>query len=405
MTENTDDRRGHLPTLIACFLHFDLSFMLWVLVGALGILIAEDLGLSASQRGVLVALPILTGSLLRIPLGLASDRWGARRVGGAMLAFLAVPLTMGWLAAASWPSMMVVGLMLGSAGASFAVALPLASAWYPARRQGLVMGIAAAGNSGTVITNLIAPRLSAHVGWQGVFGLALLPLAIVLAAFLLIAREAPVRAMRRVRPMRDVLREADLWWFCLFYSVTFGGYVGLSSFLPLFLRDQQGLAPAAAGLLTAAAAFVGSGARPLGGWLADRIGGRRLLTVALAGLAATYALVASGPSLQPLAVLIVAAMACCGLGNGAVFQLVPLRFRDEIGSVTGIIGAIGGIGGFCLPILLGFVRQRGGGFGPGFLLLAALAATVVGVLQALTMRQSGWRFSWRSGLAEVPEGA
>jgi NNP family nitrate/nitrite transporter-like MFS transporter len=390
-----DQRQGHLPTLFACFLHFDLSFMLWVLIGALGIVIAEDLQLSAGQRGVLVALPILSGSLLRIPLGLLSDRWGARRVGGTMLAFLFVPLTVGWLAAGSWPAMMAVGLMLGTAGASFAVALPLASAWYPAKRQGLVMGIAAAGNSGTVITNLVAPRLAEQFGWQGVFGIAMIPLALVLGTFLILAREAPPK-LNAARPIREVLREADLWWFCLFYSVTFGGYVGLSSFLPLFLRDQQGLAASSAGVLTAAAAFVGSGARPLGGWLADRLGGRRLLTVALAGLGVTYALVASGPSLPPLTGLVIAAMACCGLGNGAVFQLVPLRFRAEIGMVTGIIGAVGGIGGFCLPILLGLVRQYGGGFGAGFLLLAFVAMSVATVLQMLTARQAGWRVSWRS---------
>jgi NNP family nitrate/nitrite transporter-like MFS transporter len=396
MTDTTDDRRGHLPTLLACFLHFDLSFMLWVLIGALGILIAEDLKLSPSQRGVLVALPILSGSLLRIPLGLLSDRWGARRVGGSMLAFLFVPLSIGWLAATSWPAIMAVGLLLGTAGASFAVALPLASAWYPAKRQGLVMGIAAAGNSGTVITNLVAPRLAASVGWHGVFGIAMVPLAIVLATFLLIAREAPAASRRRARSMRDVLRQADLWWFCVFYSVTFGGYVGMSSFLPLFLRDQQGLTPASAGLLTALAAFVGSGARPIGGWLADRIGGRQLLTVSLLGLAASYGLVASGPALGPLTLLMVLAMACCGVGNGAVFQLVPLRFRDEIGSVTGIIGAIGGIGGFCLPLLLGMMRQYAGGFGAGFALLAIAAFVVVAVLQVLTTRQPGWRLSWRT---------
>jgi MFS transporter, NNP family, nitrate/nitrite transporter len=324
-----------------------------------------------------------------------SDRWGARRVGGTMLAFLFVPLTVGWLAAGSWPAMMAVGLMLGTAGASFAVALPLASAWYPAKRQGLVMGIAAAGNSGTVITNLVAPRLAEQFGWQGVFGIAMVPLALVLGTFLILAREAPPK-LNAARPIREVLREADLWWFCLFYSVTFGGYVGLSSFLPLFLRDQQGLAASSAGVLTAAAAFVGSGARPLGGWLADRLGGRRLLTVALAGLGVTYALVASGPSLPPLTGLVIAAMACCGLGNGAVFQLVPLRFRAEIGMVTGIIGAVGGIGGFCLPILLGLVRQYGGGFGAGFLLLAFVAMSVATVLQMLTARQAGWRVSWRS---------
>ena len=404
MTDTTDDRRGHLPTLLACFLHFDLSFMLWVLIGALGILIADDLKLSPSQRGVLVALPILSGSLLRVPLGLLSDRIGARRVGGSMLTFLLIPLSIGWLADGSWPAMIAVGLMLGTAGASFAVALPLASAWYPPHRQGLVMGIAAAGNSGTVITNLIAPRLSSYVGWHGVFGLAMLPLVLVLAAFLLIAREAPPRA-RRAQPLRAVLGQPDLWWFCLFYSVTFGGYVGLSSFLPLFLRDQQALTPARAGLLTALAAFVGSGTRPIGGWVADRIGGRRLLTLSLTGLPITYAIIASAPAMQPLTLLVLAAMACCGLGNGAVFQLVPLRFRDDIGTVTGIIGAIGGLGGFCLPLLLGLVREYLGGFGAGFVLLALAAALVAGVLQLLTMRQDAWRLSWRSTLTDVPERA
>ena len=388
-----DHRQGHLPTLIACFLHFDLSFMLWVLVGALGILIAEDLDLSAGQRGVLVALPILSGSLLRVPLGLLSDRFGARRVGASMLAFLFVPLAMGWLWSGSWPLMMCAGLMLGTAGASFAVALPLASAWYPASRQGLVMGIAAAGNSGTVVTNLVAPRLAAQVGWQGVFGLAMIPLAVVLATFLLTAREAPARP-RVARPWR-VLRQADLWWFCLFYSVTFGGYVGLSSFLPLFLRDEHSLTPASAGLLAAAAAFVGSFSRPAGEWIADRIGGRRLLVMALGGLSVAYAMVAMGPSLQVLAAVLLLAMACCGLGNGAVFQLVPLRFRDELGLVTGIVGAIGGVGGFCLPMLLGTVRQYGGGFGAGFMMLAASALLVAGALQALTMARVDWRMSWR----------
>lgn len=391
-----DTRQGHLPTLIACFLHFDLSFMLWVLVGALGILIAEDLQLSPSQRGALVALPILSGSLLRIPLGLLSDRWGARRVGASMLAFLFVPLSIGWLAADSWSMVMTLGVLLGTAGASFAVALPLASAWYPAHRQGLVMGIAAAGNSGTVVTNLVAPRLAATFGWHGVFGLAMIPLAIVLATFLLTAREAPPRVQAATRWM--VLRQADLWWFCLFYSVTFGGYVGLSSFLPLYLRDQQGLVPATAGLLTAVAAFVGSFSRPFGGWLADRVGGRRLLIVALAGLALTYAALATGPALAPLTMLLVVAMACCGLGNGAVFQLVPLRFPRELGLVTGIVGALGGLGGFCLPMLLGLVRQHVGGFGAGFVMLAVVAALMAGVLQGLTMLRAGWRVSWRPGV-------
>lgn len=161
---DTQPTEGHLPTLIASFLHFDLSFMLWVLLGALGIYITDSLGLSPAEKGLLVAIPILSGSLLRVPLGLLSDRMGGKRVGITMLLFLFVPLTVGWLAGNSLPLLITTGLMLGTAGASFAVALPLASRWYPPRRQGLVMSIAAAGNSGTVITNLAAPQLAKIVG-------------------------------------------------------------------------------------------------------------------------------------------------------------------------------------------------------------------------------------------------
>jgi MFS transporter, NNP family, nitrate/nitrite transporter len=147
---NRDDARtGHLPTLIACFLHFDLSFMLWVLLGALGVFAASAAGLNVAQKGLMVAVPILSGSLLRIPLGILSDRIGGRRAGMALLAFLFVPLSLGWLWASSFSSLLAVGLTLGVGGASFAVALPLASRWYPPERQGLAMGIAAAGNSGT----------------------------------------------------------------------------------------------------------------------------------------------------------------------------------------------------------------------------------------------------------------
>ncbi|MEK7814995.1 MAG: MFS transporter, partial [Chloroflexota bacterium] len=219
--------KGHLPTLFASFLHFDVSFMLWVLLGALGIYIAESLGLSPAEKGLLVATPILTGSLTRIPVGLLSDRFGAKRVGAALLAFLFVPLALAWQTGDSLSQLLAVGLLLGVAGSSFAVALPLASRWYPPERQGLVMGIAAAGNSGTVIANLLAPRLAQVVGWHNVLGLAMMPLALVLAAFLLMAKERPRAPGERPASLdRSVLRNPDLWWFCLLYSVTFGGYVG-----------------------------------------------------------------------------------------------------------------------------------------------------------------------------------
>lgn len=362
---------GHLPTLIACFLHFDLSFMLWVLFGALGIFIAESIALTPSQKGLLVAIPLLSGSLLRVPIGLLGDRIGAKRVGTALLVVLAVPLTMGWLAGDSLPVLLIAGLLLGTAGASFAVALPLASRWYPAERQGLAMGVAAAGNSGTVLTNLLAPKIALMIGWQNVLGVALIPLALVLAAFVLLAKDRP--GSRSPAPAK-ALAHPDLLRFCAFYSITFGGYVGLTSFLPLLLRDQYDMPTLAAGQATALVALVGSGSRPLGGWMADRFGGLRILLVSLIGIAGVYAVASWLPPASLLMPALLVGMACLGLGNGALFQLVPQRFPREIGSATGVIGAVGGLGGFFLPVLLGVVKQGTGSFAAGFAVLAAVAA-------------------------------
>jgi MFS transporter, NNP family, nitrate/nitrite transporter len=218
---------------------------------------------------------------------------------------------------------------------------------------------------------------------------------IVLALFAVMARDSgeaggPLPLARYAR----ALQEPDIWFFCVLYCVTFGGYVGLGSFLPLFLRDHYGLTPVNAGLLTALAAFVGSGIRPLGGYVADRIGGVRLLRWLLLAIAAVYAVASTLPPLPIMAAVLVVGMGCLGSGNGAVFQLVPLRFRAEIGLATGIVGAVGGIGGFLLPNLLGQIKMRVGSFGPGFLVLAALAGVALIAVHALVARRRDWRLSW-----------
>ena len=395
---------GHKPTVFAAFLHFDLSFMIWVLLGALGVSISETLGLSAAQKGLMVAIPILSGSLMRIPLGLLSDRFGGRRVGLAMLLALFVPLFVGWRSGTSLDVLVAVGLMLGVAGASFAVVLPLASRWYPPERQGLVMGIAAAGNSGTVIANLVAPRVAAAVGWQNVLGLTMIPLVLVLVVFWLLAKDSPMRvAQHSLAGYLAALRERELWWLCLFYSVTFGGYVGLSSFMPLLLRDQYRLPAVTAGYLTALAALAGSGLRPIGGWVADRVGGVRLLSVLLGGIAAAYLSASRLPPLTQMMAILVVAMVCLGLGNGAVFQLVPQCFRRQIGVATGVVGAIGGLGGFMLPTMLGQFKQHTGSFEAGFAVLGIVALLALALLRWLMARSESWKTSWRRApIAEVP---
>ncbi len=391
---STDKRSA--ATVIASFLHFDLCFTLWVLLGSLSIFITKDLHLNAAQQGLMVAIPTLSGSLMRIVVGLLSDRFSGKRVGVAMLLFLFLPLLLGWLLPVNFAGMIGIGLLLGVAGASFAVALPLASRWYPPNRQGLVMGITAAGNIGTVVANLSAPSLAKAYGWHTVMGMAMLPLFVVLLVFFLLAKDSPQRPQGLpLSQYLSAMKRGNLWWFCLFYSVTFGGFVGLSTFLPLFLKNQYAFNPVTAGLFTALAAFLGSSLRPLGGYLADKFGGVISLSLLLLGIGGIYGVTSLLPGVQVMTWLLVILMGLLGMGNGAVFQLVPQYFRREIGVATGVVGAFGGLGGFFLPTLLGGVKQVSGSYAPGLLVLAVVALIALAVLRLLVVFQVSWRVSPR----------
>jgi MFS transporter, NNP family, nitrate/nitrite transporter len=397
-------RSGSPATVFASFLHFDMCFTIWVILGSLAVYIAKDLHLNDAEKGLMVAIPVLGGSLARLPVGILSDRFGSKRVGVIMLIFLFIPLALGWLIPVKLPALLAIGIMLGVAGASFAVALPLASRWYPPEQQGLVMGIAAAGNIGTVIANLFGPVLAKTYGWHGVLGLTMIALAAVLVVFILIAKESPTRPQGLpVKVYLRALKTADIWFFCLLYSVTFGGFVGLGSYLPTFFHDQYGLvaAPktglfsfAAAGSLTALAAFAGSTLRPFGGYIADKLGGTRTLTVLFVVIIAVYAYAAFLPPIGVMATILVIGVAFLGMGNGACFQVVPQRFRTEIGVATGLIGAFGGLGGFFLPTLLGYVKQTTHSYAIGWLVLSGMALVALVVLRILMATHAGWRFAW-----------
>ncbi len=388
---------GHWPTLLAAFVYFDVSFCVWYLLGPLGNFVADDLALTATQKGFLVATPLLGGSLFRIVMGVLTDRLGPRRTGllGIVLTF--VPLLVGWLFAHSLPTVLVMALLLGVPGASFAVALPLASRWYPPQHQGLVMGIAGAGNSGTVLASVFLPRLAEAYGWQTAVGLLMLPMAVIGCIFFACAKDSP--SQPAPRPMRDyarVLRQPDALWFCLFYAITFGGFVGLASFLGIFFRDQYGLDRVAAGDLTAACVFAGSFMRPVGGWCADRFGGTRMLCIAYGSVALLLAGVATLPSIGLAVGMFAVALALLGAGNGAVFQLVPLRFSRDLGVVTGLVGAAGGVGGFLLPSLLGTLRDATGTYASGLLAMAAVCVWGMSLMLAI---RGTWRLTWA---AEAP---
>jgi MFS transporter, NNP family, nitrate/nitrite transporter len=387
-------KAGDLPTLFAAFLYFDFSFMAWVILGPLGVAVGKDLHLAPADKGLMVATPVLAGALLRVPLGVLVDRFRPRPVGIAAQIVVIAGLIAAWLIGIhSFGATLLLGCVLGLAGASFAVALPLASAWYPPEHQGTALGIAGAGNSGTVLAALFAPGLALAFGWQNVIGLLAIPLFVTLCVFTLIAKDGtPASAPKTLADYGRVLRVPDAWWFMFFYSVTFGGFVGLASSLTIYFNDQYGLTPVVAGYCTAGVVFVGSLVRPLGGAVADRVGGVRTLTVLYAVASAAFATIATGLSTIFLALpVFVLGMLCLGMGNGAVFQLVPQRFRNEIGVMTGVVGMTGGLGGFYLASSLGLAKQYTGGYGAGFLIFALLAAAALG---GITVVRGRWRATW-----------
>lgn len=389
--KSTFFKEGHLPTLVACFLYFDLSFAVWVLLGPLAVLIAQDLHLDPGEKGLIVATPVLAGALLRIVNGVLVGQWNTRRTGIAMQLVVIVGLLAAWkLGLHSFGQVLALGLVLGVAGASFAIALPMVSYWYPPEHQGIALGLAGAGNSGTVLASLFAPALAVVIGWRNVLGFAALPLIAVCLLFVFAAKNSPNSPPRKT--MADyarLLRQADAWWLMFFYSVSFGGFVGLASFLPIYFHDQYGLSPVAAGYFTAGCVFVGSFARPFGGALADRIGGTRALAFIYALVAAVLLAIANGvlPTFGALGVLLVG-MTALGMGNGAVFQLVPQRFARDVGLMTGLVGMTGGVGGFYLAASLGYAKQFTGNYTFGFAVFAMLAMAAWGGIAAVRLR---WR--------------
>jgi len=387
-------KAGHLPTLLSAFFYFDMSFMVWVLLGALAVQMSVDLQLNAAQKGFMVALPVLAGALLRVVFGVLVDRLRPRRAGIIGQVIVIIGLATAWIVGVeSYSGALAVGVVLGVAGASFAVALPLASRWYPPQFQGTALGIAGAGNSGTVFASLFAPGLAVVVGWNNVLGLAVIPLTVAFLVYLFAAKDSPTAPPpKKLHEYLAVLRMGDAWWFMFFYAVTFGGFVGLASSLAIYFNTDYGLDAVTAGYFTAACVFCGSLVRPIGGALADRIGGIKTLSFTYAVAAIALVAVSFHPQSRYVALALFACgMFAFGMGNGSVFQLVPQRFRHEIGVMTGLVGMTGGVGGFFLASSLGMSKQITGNYQAGLLLFASLAVLA---LAGLTIIKHRWRTTW-----------
>jgi NNP family nitrate/nitrite transporter-like MFS transporter len=392
---NLSDLRksGHWPTLLTSFLYFDVSFMVWTILGALGAQIGTSLGLSAEQKGLMVATPILGGAVLRIVLGLMVDRIGGKATGIIAQILVIIGLAGAWkFGLPHFNATLAMGVVLGIAGASFAVALPQAGRWYPPNMQGLVLGLAGAGNVGVVIDSILAPRLAVTYGWQNVFGFALIPVVAVFIAYAAFSKNAPVEVKKKqLSDYFKLLREPDAHWFCFFYTVSFGGFVGLASSFIIYFTGEYGLTPVQAGEWAALCTLVGAIARPVGGGMADRFGGIRALMVfyGVAGLA-----LAAASLIAPLfgcAMAFLIASGAFGMANGSVFQLLPQRFARDIGVMTGLVGCGGGVGGFILASALGYSKGMTGSYVAG---LFAFSVLCVVAIFGLMLVKTRWRTTW-----------
>ncbi|HEY2573033.1 MAG TPA: MFS transporter [Verrucomicrobiaceae bacterium] len=386
-------RSGHWPTLLTAFLYFDFSFMAWTILGALGAQIGESLHLDAGQKGLMVATPILGGAILRIVLGIFVDRIGAKKTGIMAQIMVMLGLATAWLAGLpNLATVLLFGFILGFAGASFAVALPQAGRWYPPGLQGIVMGLAGAGNVGVVIDSLIAPRLALAYGWQNVFGFALIPALLVFAAYILFSKEAPVEIKpKKFSDYLKLLKEKDAHWFCFYYTISFGGFVGLASYYVLYYKSEFGLTPVQAGDYAALCTFAGAVLRPVGGAIADRFGGIRALLVFYSTAAAGLIATAMTHQLNGNLLLFLLISGSLGMANGSVFQLLPQRFGKDLGVMTGLVGCGGGVGGFYLAASLGYAKNATGSCSIGFLAFAGFCLLAIG---GLVMVKTRWRTTW-----------
>ena len=395
-------RSGHWPTLLASFLYFDFTFAIWVLNGAMAPFISESFNLSAGQKGFMVSVPIIAGALMRFPLGVLSQYIGRKNAAMVEMGLIIIALLYGYLFVSTHNEVLAMGVLLGIAGGSFGVALSLGSGWFPPKYKGLAMGIAGAGNSGTVLAVLFAPPLAVKYGWTTVYGLAAATMLLPMIVMWVMAKEPPdVEEHQSFRKHIACLFEKDGWAFSLIYVITFGGFIGLASFLPTYFYDQFKVSKVEAGQLTMLATLVGSAIRIVGGYVSDRIGGVNTLSGVLVLVAVTLVMCGmAGGSVVVTTLLFMLCFAALGAGNGALFQLVPLRWPLTTAVAGSMIGEIGALGGGFIPNAMGQSKQLAGTYLWGFVAFAVLALAMLVMLRMVQIR---WTRTWaeKGGRARV----
>ena len=395
-------KAGHAPTLFASFLYFTYCCGVWVTNGAMAPFIQESLQLSPAQMGFMLSVPIFSGAIMRFPLGVIAQYIGRKNATLVEMGGIAIALSFGYFFVDTFNDLLAMGVLLGIAGASFGVALSLGSGSFPARYKGLAMGLVGAGNVGTSISALMAPQLAMAYGWKAVYGIAAIGLIVPVLVMVVFAKEPDdTNAHATLRDHVACLFEKDGWGFSIIYAITFGGFIGLITFLPSYYYDQFGVTKVQAGQLTMLAAFMGAATRVFGGWISDHWGGINTLTAVLVVIALTLVLCGlAGGSLIATTLLLMTCFAALGAGNGALFQLVPLRWPLSTAVAGSMIGEIGALGGGLVPNVMGLSKQYAGTYLWGFLLFAMLA---LGALSMMRHLQSHWTRTWaeKGGRARV----
>ncbi|MBX7202167.1 MAG: MFS transporter [Bacteroidia bacterium] len=395
---------GHAPTLFSAFIYFDFCFAIWVLNGAMAPFISESFQLSPAQKGFMISVPILAGAIMRFPLGVLAQYIGRKWAAMVEMGLIFIALCYGYFMVDTYSEVINMGILLGIAGASFGVALSLGSGWFPPKYKGLAMGIAGAGNSGTVLAMLFAPPLAEKFGWQAIYGFGALFMLLPMFVMLIFAKEPPDRERQSLKEHLSCLFEKDGWTFNLIYIITFGGFIGLSNFLPTYYYDQFHVSKVEAGQLTMLAALMGSAIRIVGGWASDRWGGINTLSGIFGIVILTMVLASFQLSLVVTTILFMLCFAALGAGNGALFQLVPLRWPLTTAVAGSMIGEIGALGGSFIPNAMGISKQSTGSFAWGFLAFAILGVVAFVVLR---IAQRKWTKSWveKGGKARIRQTA
>lgn len=367
-------KEGSKPALFFSTTAFAVSFAVWGLIAALAPTFTQLYSLSGTSKSVLIAIPVLLGSIGRLFSGMLADRFGGRNVFAALLIFSAIPaILIGF--STSYEQLLILGLLIGLAGTTFPVGVGFTSKWFAAEKQGTALGIYGMGNIGQSIAVFFAPVLALQFGsWRTVFFVFAAITLVWGIVFYFFAKDADVKVQpKTLAESLGVLKRSKIAWILsLFYFLTFGGFVALALYMPTFLREIFSLSATDAGARTAGFVVLATLMRPVGGILADKIGGAKVLVVVFVAIAALSLLL----SFSTITLFTIGALGCAaalGLGNGAVFKLVPQYFPKETGTVTGLVGAFGGLGGFFPPLELGIVKDATGAYTFGFALLSAFA--------------------------------